>query len=275
MIELIDPFLCEDEAKFYDEEMSRRHFSTRYNFLKSHNGFRKGNLHTFLGTSGGGKSTLMRSILLDLLNNMKGKDDFILLWLSEERARDYHRELRQSGIPYKYLAKIKFYSEIDDIDNGSKDVLKKMRWLIREKKPKIFVYDNITTSMEYANVSVPQQGDFFNELKKISAEADIPFVITAHTNGSIGESYEGMIEQNNIRGSKMPAMTSEYFYIMQSFYIDDERFNTIKITKFRGNPINHRLFEINYEPEMRIFNADKKLNFDTFKEVFKKRNKLK
>lgn len=275
MNKLDAPFLCEDELKFYDDELNKRQFTTKYNFLKSHNGFRKGNLHMFLGTSGGGKSTLMRSLLIDIMQNLEENDEFILLWLSEERSKDYFRELYQTGIPYKLLSRIKVYSEVDDIEKGSKQILKKMEWLINEYKPTAFVYDNITTSIEYATASTKEQDSFFSRLKMLAVSSDIPFVLTAHTNAEIGENYEGIIEQNNIRGSKMPPMICEYFYILQSFYCNEERFNTIKITKFRGNPVDHRLFELNYQHDMRLFTQDKKLKFDTFKEVFKKRNKLK
>ena len=270
-----DVFLCEDELKIYDDELNKRHFTTRLNFLKSHNGFRKGNLHTFLGTSGGGKSTLIRTLIIDLLQNIKSQDDFILLWLSEERAKDYIRELYQSGLPYKMIEKIKVYSEADNLGKGQTNIVKRIEWFINEKRPVAFVYDNLTTSIEYATSATKDQDRFYVELKKLANTSDIPFVITAHTNANINENYSDIIDQNDIRGSKMPAMLSEFFYIMQSFYVGNKRFNTIRITKFRGQPVESRLFELIYMKEMRIFVEDRKMDFDAFFEIFKQRNKLK
>lgn len=272
---LEDVFLCEEELKIYDDELSKRHYSTKFNFLKIHNGIRKGNMHTFLGTSGGGKSTLVRTLILDILQNMKDKNDVVVLWLSEERAKDYVREMYKAGVPYKIIQQVKIYSEQDNLGDGQQNILKKMEWLINEVRPLAFIYDNITTSIEYATVDTKKQDKFYVALKRMSNNTSVPFIVMAHTNAGINENYEALIDQNDIRGSKMPAMLSEFFYIMQSFYVGETRYNTIKLTKFRGNPVEHRLFGLNYLHDTRLFMSDSKMDFVKFSEIFKQRNKLK
>jgi len=268
-------FSCKEEADLYLEELDRVQFHTKYNFLKAHNGFRKGNMHTFLGTSGGGKSTLTRSLMIDMFQNFSHKEDKILLWLSEERSKDYIAQLHKTGMPFELINRIIVYSEVDENGKNRKDVIKRLDWIISEHKPMAVFYDNITTSMEYATVTIPEQDKFYHRLKTLALNSDIPFLIMAHTNGKITENYEHLIDQNDIRGSKQPAMISEFFYILQAFYVNEVRHNTIRLTKFRGSSVEHRLYMLDYKKEMQLFVTDRKLEFEGFKEIFKTRNTLK
>ena len=63
------------------------HFSTRLSFLDEHKGLRKCCMHTILGRASGGKSTLVRTVIADLVEN--NPDIKISLWLSEESEMDY------------------------------------------------------------------------------------------------------------------------------------------------------------------------------------------
>lgn len=268
-------FGSEEEIKLYEEEINSSGFISKYAFLRAHKGLKNGNIHTFIGTSGGGKSTLSRTLILDALDNIKSKDEKIVIWLSEEKTEDYVLQLYKSGISFDILKNyLKIYSEIDNAGKNSKQILDRIKFVLNNNRAIAFFYDNITTSMEYASGTVSIQDNFFADLKKLCVSSCIPFVIFAHTNAKINENYEGIIDQNDIRGSKAPAMLSEFFYIMQSFYIKNERFNTIKITKNRGLNITNRLYLLNYMADMFIFNTDKQLDFEEFKEIWKERNRL-
>ena len=84
--------LSPEEIEVLHEGADRVYFDTHYNFLKAHNGFRPGCMHMFMGTSHGGKSTLVRSLLTDIClsgKDINGEPNPVLLWLSEETVLEF------------------------------------------------------------------------------------------------------------------------------------------------------------------------------------------
>ena len=79
------------EMMFALMENKKNHFHSTFNFISSHNGFRKGKLHLILSDTGTGKSTLIRSLMYDVLLSLP-EDKKLLLILSEETEMDF--ELR-------------------------------------------------------------------------------------------------------------------------------------------------------------------------------------
>ena len=56
------------------EESKHVKFNSAHGFLREHNGYRNGKLHLFIGTASSGKSTLVRSLILDAVSGLeKGK----------------------------------------------------------------------------------------------------------------------------------------------------------------------------------------------------------
>ena len=60
------------------KERDKVHWYSDYHFLNEHKGHRPGALHLYLGVAHGGKSTLMRSLLIDALKKCD-KDKKILV----------------------------------------------------------------------------------------------------------------------------------------------------------------------------------------------------
>lgn len=269
-----NPFFSEEEIELYKQETDKKHFKSRYQFLNSHNGHKLGKTHLYLGTAGGGKSTMARSLITDACVNLNSKEDHMTIWLSEESVEDYVKELYVTGLPFEFINRLKIYSELSDGGKNKRDVLKRIEWVCKNRPPKIFFYDNITTSVEYETVGQAGQVSFYSELKRIAYECNIPFIVLAHTKADVTENYNGIIDMNQIRGSKSVPNMAEFFYVMQSFFIGEKRINTVRLTKFRGSPVDHRLYRIEYCPHMRIFKSDMKLDFQEFERIFKQRNKL-
>lgn len=118
------------------------------------------------------------------------------------------------------------------------------------------------------------QSDVSIVLKKFASVKDIPLIIICHTGAQVTTNYNGLIEMNDIRGSKTIVNLSEFFYIMQTFNIGEKRFNTLRITKHRGQEVKNTMFMLYYYAKSRIFAKDEVVDFGKFKELFKQRNKL-
>ena len=64
-----NPLYTVESLEIRRGQKKRRDLTTAFGFLSAHNGLRKGKLHVLLSRTGGGKSTLGRSILFDALDN--------------------------------------------------------------------------------------------------------------------------------------------------------------------------------------------------------------
>lgn len=246
--------------------------STNFSFLKEHNGFREGKLHTLLGVSGGGKSTLVRSLLIDLITNNQEKK--ILIWLSEETVDDFKSELAKANIQKKDLLENVFLAS--ELEVEQKDFMFfTLDQCIKENQIDFLIFDNITTSELYLNKSVGDQSRFCSELKQLVQRYQIPCLAVVHTGAQITETLTRLIDQNDIRGSKTLVNISEFFYVLQRFiFSNDKIFPTLRITKHRGQDVDSKIYFLNYTKERRIYISDRKITWENFKEAFKKRNTL-
>lgn len=264
--------MCAEERDTIEHYSNRIYFDSNFKFLNTHKGLRPGEIHTFLGTAGGGKSTLMRTILIDMLENTDVK---ILLLLSEEDRVEFLVQFNKSGYKHK-LERLHIISELDLMEKHKSNRLMwdAIRFHMKEFKPSIFMYDNITTSKMYMDLTVKQQGEFCIGLKTMCKRVNIPFLIVAHANAQVSDSVNRLIEMNDIRGSKSIVNLSHFFYIMQRFHTPEGIFPTLRITKHRSQEAKCKLFSFKYVDKRRIYCQDIEVDFKRFKEVFKSRNVL-
>tara|TARA_Y100001937_G_scaffold13127_1_gene17141 strand:+ start:6908 stop:7756 length:849 start_codon:yes stop_codon:yes gene_type:complete len=265
-----------DALQTYGKEC---HVESKFAFLRAHNGLRKGNLHVMMGSSHSGKSTLVRSLLLDALDN--NPDKTVLLFLSEESTDDFLKEFAETGLrDEKMLQRLHVISALD----GKNISLYELKFMIKEIEPDLFFFDNLTTSDLYADCTPKEQTRLCNELKNLAKEIMIPFFLIVHTGKEIMDNMTRLIEMNDVRGSKSIVNIAEFFYIAQSFHTSEiQRYSrkevsridpTICIKKHRGENVTERLFYMNYCHKKRIYVSDKELEFSAFKEMFKNRNRL-
>lgn len=248
-------------------ENNKVHFQTTYKFINIHRGFRPGKTHLVLGTPGGGKSTL-RNSFVDSLTKTLEDNRVIFVWLSEESKQDFKSELAFNEDMNK--KNVFVYSEQDatippDIQSFKEQFIK--------SNATIFIFDNITTSKLYGTTP-REQGLFAAELKRMASESNTPFVIFAHTGSTIKEGHRGLIDQNDIRGSRDIVNLAEFLYIMQAFHIGNKVFTTIKIQKHRSQMIKQKLFSLEYSIEKKIYDKDSFLDFEDFKSLYRMANKL-
>lgn len=261
-------FTASEQAEF-ETEQNRVHFGSNLGFLNAHNGLRRGSLHLVLGTTGGGKSTLVRTILRDLIFRPE-KEFHVALWLSEEEVQDYRAQVAYGMPSHDRLLNTSAFSELC-AENVSE--LRFFEWL-EFNKPDVLIFDNITTSKFYNDRQVSEQGKFANKLKQATKRLNMATIVIAHTDAKATDSMGRLITINDIRGSKTISNLAEFAYILQRFELEKNFFPTIRTVKHRSQELIHNLYMLIYDNRLRSFSGDKAIEFKQFKEVFNARNKL-
>lgn len=249
-------------------------FNSMFFFLKAHKGYRKGNIHLLLGSSGGGKSTLVRSMLIDALPRVSKK---ILVWLSEETADDFKMEISKTGLidhGRSLLDKMDIFSEQDSDIKNCDEMFFYLSELLSQNKYDMVFLDNITTSLIYMDRRPNEQASVSKELKKLCQKIDIPMILIAHTGAEISDTTPRTINPNDIRGSKTIINLSQFIYILQRFMNNEKIFQTLRIAKHRGQDVKNKIFKLKFESRNFLFTEDRIINFDAFSDAFKERDKL-
>lgn len=264
----------EDHYQILLDDAQRFHYSTGIEFLARHKGWRRGKTHFILGSSGMGKSTLMRTLVADFIRcNDHSKSVGIVL--SEETVDQFITEYNATGKLSDTLDNIFILPELDVKKIKNADTwFEHVEKMLDSSEVDIFFYDNLTTSRIYSDLPVNQQGVFYLRLKSLCLKFNIPFVVIGHTQTGINENFKGIIDGDHIRGNRTPYMASEFFYVVQAFHVDSNRYTTIRIVKHRGFNPSEKLFQAIYFKNAKMFGQFEVLNFENFKQIFKERNTL-
>jgi ABC-type iron transport system FetAB ATPase subunit len=262
-------YFTNEEQEQYEASLREVHFHSKLGFLNAHNGLRRGSLHMVIGTTGGGKSTLTRTLLRDIIFNKDNKCQ-VGLWLSEETLDDYKKQLAYGVPSHERLLSTEAISELEST-NVSKFSF--IEWL-EMTKPDICIFDNITTSKLYMDKRPAEQAELATQIKNITKKLNIAMVLIAHTDANVTDSQRGLINLNQIRGSKSICNLVEFAYILQRFEIGQAYFPTVRVVKSRSQELLHSLYHLKYDPRLRAFSGDSALDFEQFKEAYGKRNRL-
>lgn len=262
-------FTKEEQAN-YEADANQFHFESSMGFLNAHKGLRRGSFHLILGTTGGGKSTLIRTIIRDFLFKKENQNLNLSLWLSEETITDYKRQLSASIPSHDVLLNTQAMSELD----AEYSQMAFFEWL-EFYKPDVFIFDNITTSRFYMDRRVDEQGAFARKLKAVVKKIDCAAILIAHTSAEVNDNIERFININDIRGSKSISNLTEFAYVLQRYEVGTSFYPTIRVVKHRSQDLVHGLYMLNYDKNLRAFTGDSPIQFEKLKEVFNARNKLK
>jgi len=242
-------------------------FRSNFKFLTAHNGIRKKKLHLLLSPTSGGKSTVVRSILCDMV--FRNKDKKILLWLSEESKEDFLVEFAATVPPNDVLKNIRIVSEMDTT-HTDEEIISTIEQAIDLYDIDFLMIDNITTSKFYGEKTPNEQMAMSKWYKGLLNKTTV-FLI-AHTNSN--DYNNRLLNETDIRGSKNITNLVEFLYILQPIHVGDRLFQFINIKKHRGQELKGRFFRLFYEPKIKSFDRDAKVNFEGFKEIFAMRNQL-
>jgi len=264
-----------DQMAILREESKRVQFSSDLPFLRVHNGWRKGKLHLILGTSHGGKSTNLRTCIVDALSSNGGSLNIGLI-LSEESRLEFLTEFDRDGKLDSLMDRLFIASEDDFKDkfDTPKKWFTEAKFLCVENEIDILFFDNLTTADMYEAQTNQQQKQVSSGLKRMAKILDIPIIVIAHTDAGVTENHDKLISMNNIRYSKNIVNISQFFYIMQTFYQGAHQFTTLRIVKHRGQDVQYKFFQLIYSESLRMYKDSQIIDFSKVKELFKDRNKL-
>ena len=258
-------------------------FKSNFNFLQSHRGYRPGKMHVLLGTSGGGKSTLIRSLVLDAILNDES-DRKVLVWLSEETSKDFMTLFIDQLYFYakekqeKILKKIIVQSELDASKHFVKQSMADWYSFFQSEANKIEIsmifFDNITTSVFYAEKKPEEQKEYLIKLKNFISNIKKPILIVAHTKSDINDGITRRINKEDIRGSKFLTMIAEFFYVLQTFKRENSWWPSITIEKSRSIRVKDVLYFIGFDTQKNAYVSDRSVEFSEFKEYYNNRDKL-
>lgn len=263
----------QQELSMLISENKKQEYGSQYNFIRSHNGYRKGKIHLAIGPSSGGKSTLTRSLLLDALLSLR-ENELIHFHLSEESAEEALIELGSTGVAFDKLKQIIITSEQDKNYRSAQQLFLELNESLQDKRVKFLFFDNITTSFCYMDKKADDQAFIGRKLKELTKANNIPTILIAHTGGDSTMANSRLIEMNDIRGGKSIVNLAEFMYILQPMFIGSERHNIIRVVKHRGVSLKHPYYQLIYHDKPKMFVCDSAISFDELKDLFKKRNVL-
>lgn len=267
--ESIDAVMYPADQARMDRLKAHNFFPTKFNFLQGHNSFRPGYIHMLLGTSGTGKSTVVRSLVKEV-----AKNDKVLVWLSEESTMDFIYAINKLGISEESLKNIRVISEQDFPINRKRNMFAYRQYFEEQVtliNPGVVFFDNITTNFLYESSLPSKQHEHMEWLKDFFSKKEIAMFIVAHTGAKVHDNQQTLIDLSDIRGSKTATNVAEYFYIYQRLNVSDKFFPFIRIRKAREYQ-HSGIFLLEYDLNIRGYVGDSKIDYETFKKTFNKRD---
>lgn len=259
-----------DNKKFFVEPSGMK-------FIDDHFGLRPGCIHTLMGSTGSGKSTLTQSMMLTW-----GRKNDVMIYLTEETPDRYELKLFEKCESAEYLSPNLHFVHEQEVIRGTKSndyrsFLKHIESGIAESKAKMLLIDNLTTSAFYDG-QIENNIPILSGLRSIAGYYKIPIIVVVHTKKGVSEVSKGLMEPDDVRGSASIANTSDYFY---TFYRIGSSTGTgakvwssfIYVNKSRDHDTQGNFYRLKYQFG-RGYVFDEAISFNGFKQLMKERDKL-
>jgi len=264
--------LSDENAERLRTKNTNRDFLTRLNIFKNHNGLRRGNMHLFTAPTGVGKSTFVRTAIIDFITNNPKKK--ILLWLTEETREDFEQAMAH-GLPhnFKYEDVLHVMSEQSlSVNDTYDDVKKYVEEAVEYYNYDLVILDNITTSKLYLSNGGKNQEHAAAWLKTF-CKRNLALLVIAHTGSNVTNSSHKLIDENDVRGNKTLPNLVEFLYVLQPFYVGDRLLQVVTLFKSRNQEKHARYVGLTYMKETKTF-SDQFIPFEEMKKIYQKRNQL-
>lgn len=243
-------------------------FRSGLRIFQDHCGFIDGEIHTFIGTKGSGKSTWSKTILSEILYEGKSA----LLYISEEAKSKYlsslnndfllagKKEEELKGLMENLLV----LSEIDaGYDNEAK-TLSLIKEVIEHANIDLFIFDNFTTSF-MAELNINTQSAILRSFKNLAKICNIPVILFFHT----GKMYDTKrLDGDNVRGSGTAVNIGSYNYLIAQHNDGTKLRNFVYTEKARYHSLaNKRMYEMEYNPKFGVFTGCKLSSMKEFQDL--------
>jgi len=243
-------------------------FKSSLKVFKDHNGFIDGELHTFIGTKGSGKSTWSKTIIADLLYQEKN----VFLCISEERKDKYLSVLNEGMIKVvktddkleEIMDKLFVYSEMDSPSTNENELLVFLEDVIREANIDILIFDNFTTSF-MSELPINTQSKVLRSFKFLADKCNIPVILFFHTS-KLHDSKK--LDGDNVRGSGTAINIGSYNYLITQFKDGSLLRNFIYTEKARYHSLsNKKMYEMVYNDTAGMFTNCSEYYIEDYKEL--------
>jgi len=247
-------------------------FKSNFSHLMDHNGFRCGELHNLIGPKGGGKSSLVRTWLLETL--LQGKKPF--LHLSEETPEKYlvpiYRALRnvlKDDFKAKdFLNNISVQSE-KSFDNQYQkiELVDKLEYRVRETGSDIVFHDNFTTSIMSLQ-GVSKEAEYAHKMSHLAEKLNKPIIVLSHTAKQFKNTTYATGE--DVRGNATLPNTASVVYVINSLLSHPEKPSFVLVDKSRyHSKANKQVYRIQYDSKDGIFYSDARSSFQAMADYWK------
>ena len=237
---VLDGDITQGEINHLNKHNITIYLKSRFQFLKKQDGLRPMCLHVLLGTAGSGKSTLSKTIILDV-----AKEERVLIWLTEESKNDFLLGYLKLPGARESLANLAFVEEESLSDRYTQNwdgIVTMVNIAIDTHKPALFVMDNITTSVVYESMKIAEHNEFIRYLKFTSKKKQFATLIIAHTGKGIVDSNRRLIGLGDVKGTSALENKAEYFYVYQRICIADQFYPFVRVIKSRYHQNNASFF---------------------------------
>lgn len=264
--------LTEEKFKELKQNHNEIFIFSRFNFLNSHNGFRRGEVHNFIAPQGGSKSSMCRSIICEVI----GQNKKVFLHLSEETWDSYvfsMNELLRKSEPDNFenmLSNLSGISEMSGKNDLKLDYWKMIYQTVLENSIDLFVIDNWTTSFLGMD-SISKQDANAKLLKRLAIACNIPVVVLCHSSKNT-DAEKQIIRSEDVRGSASTVNIGSYNYIIQTMYNLTPAKTFVLVDKARHHSrANKKIYELTYNSAYGIFKDDKITSREELRSCLKKK----
>lgn len=253
---------------------------TRFNFINDHASFRPGNRHVLMGTSGTGKSTLARSLILDVASEIP-----VILLSSEEDLQETKHMFALRKVTDENAANIELIHDKDLLRACRNDSCDLETWRrcvgarILGSGAKALVFDNITTSIFYDGVPYANQVRFLSCLDSLATHFHIPVIVVAHTKKNVKDDQPTMIAADDVRGPMTLTNSAQFLYVYHKFTQKTAGVSQpikcfVRVVKARGVGNVNRVYALNFNHEQRSYESDREVTYSDFVKAYSERVKL-
>ena len=262
-----------EQIKENASELKKVYFYSILDCFTAHNGFRNGEIHTLVGSRGSGKSTLSKTVILDLLTQNKK----VFLWLSEEMPEKYLVPIYEMLVrKYKteekikdVLSNLKIITELDLDENYKKNFIKALEYDLDDFGAEFILYDNYTTGI-FSSMQYEKQTKLLSLLREIMAKRNIPIFMIFHSDKKTNQNLKPMTSED-VKGFSRPVDIGSYNYLLKQVNVADLRVNFLIVDKSRYHARAQKtVWELKYKPELGIFEKSIPVTMTDFLSVFKK-----